>query len=148
VPRGGLMVGGDRLTAAQARAVLGAAADGEDFRFEVEGELIAALLNQLRRASTPTGVQTAIDATQLLLSQTGGALDDDDLNTTPIDWSDPVTHEGQTFKAFQLIDTLSSFNEGQQQGGPRACDKHGKVKPKQKSKKDKQRSYSRFVQPI
>ena len=149
MPRGGLMVGGDRLAAVQARAILAEAAAGEDFRFEVEGELITALLNQLRRASTPTGVQTAIDATQLLLSQTGGALDDGDLNATPIEWSDTVTHEGQTFKAFQLVDTLGSFNEGQWQGGPGACDKHGKVKPKKKSKKDKRtRGYSRYAWPI
>lgn len=154
LPAGGLMVGGDRLTAAQVQAILRQAASSDNFRFEVEGELITALLNQLRRASTPPGVQTAIDATQLLLSQSGGALDNGGLNTTPIDWWTTVTDNGRTYRASQLVDTLSSFNEGQLKGGPRSCGRHWgdgdkRGKGKHRSKKYKHwRSFSRYAWAI
>jgi hypothetical protein len=47
VPNGGLTVGGDQLSAAQVQSILRMAASSENFRFELQGELIAALLNQL-----------------------------------------------------------------------------------------------------
>jgi hypothetical protein len=124
VPTGGLMVGGDRLTAAQVQAILEKAARSGNFRFELEGELIAALLNQARRASTPASVQAAINAAQLLLSQSDGALHNGAINSTRLDWWATVTYNGQTYQAGQLVDTLSSFNEGAARGGPRSCSKH------------------------
>ena len=125
VPTGGLMVGGDRLTAAQVQAILGKAGHGGNFRFVLEGELIAALLNQLRRVSTPASVQAAINATQFLLSQSDGALHNGAINTAKLDWWATVTYNGTTYRAGQLADTLSSFNEGAAKGGSRSCSKHG-----------------------
>ena len=123
VPDDGLTVGSDRLTAAQVRFILKKAANNGSFRFELQGELIAALLNQLGGATTPTGVQTAINATQFLLSQNDGALQNGSMNTRKIGWWTTVTYNGKTYKASQLVDTLSGYNEGEAKGGPRSCNK-------------------------
>jgi hypothetical protein len=124
VPAGGLTVGGDRLRAGQVQAILGKAGHGRNLRFELEGELIATLLNQLRRASTPSSVQAAINASQFLLSQHGGALHNGAINTSKLDWWTTVTYNRKTYRANQLVDTHSSFNEGAAKGGPRPCRKH------------------------
>jgi hypothetical protein len=150
VPAGGLMVGGDRLTAAQVQAILRLAARGGNVRFELEGELITALLNQLRRTSTPANVQTAVDATQLLLSQTDGALKNGAINTTKLEWWSTVLYKGKTYSAGQLIDTLGSYNEGRWQGGPRPCVEPtwGSHKPAKHKKGKPKWPGSRFAWPI
>jgi hypothetical protein len=152
VPDGGLVVGGDRLTAAQVRFILRKAAKDWSFRFELQGELITALLNQLGGATTPTEVQTAIDATQLLLSQDDGALQNGTMNTRKIGWWTTVTFNGKTYKASQLADTLSSYNEGEAKGGPRSCDKHKRWSDGHEDGKQKKHHYkkygNRFCWPI
>jgi hypothetical protein len=72
VPSGGLSVGSDKLSAKQANWAL-KAGQRRNFRFKLQSELIAALLNQLGGASTPSKVQAAVDAAQLLLSHGDGA---------------------------------------------------------------------------
>ena len=67
-------MGGDRLNARQMQAIHKKAARGGNLRFELEAELIAAQLNQLRGASTPASAQTAVNASQFLLSQSDGAV--------------------------------------------------------------------------
>jgi hypothetical protein len=136
-PKGGLTVGGDRLTARQVQAILKKAARSGNLRFELEGELIAALLNQLRRASTPASVQTAVNASQLLLSQSDGAVRNRNgaLTTTKVDWWSTVTYNGKPYQAGNLANAVGSYNEGQFQGGPRPCGR-----PK-KGKKDKNDDY-------
>ena len=62
-----------------------------NFRFELRDELIATSLNQLGGAPTPTGLQTIIDATQFLVSQGDGALQDRVMNTPKIRWWTAVT---------------------------------------------------------
>jgi hypothetical protein len=125
VPRGGLTVGGDRLSADQVRSILRMAQRSGNFRFELQGELISALLNQLGGASTPTGVQTGINAAQLLMSQGDGALHNGAMNNMQMSWWTPVSYSGRTYRASQLADTLGSYNEGEFKGGPRWCHKHG-----------------------
>jgi hypothetical protein len=152
VPDGGLVVGGDRLTAAQVRFILKKAAKDWSFRFELQGELIAALLNQLGGATTPTEVQTAIDATQFLLSQDDGALQSGTMNTRKMGWWTTVTFNGKTYKASQLADTLSSYNEGEAKGGPRSCDKRKYWDDGHEDGKQKRHHYkkngNRFCWPI
>jgi hypothetical protein len=155
VPRGGLTVGGDRLSADQVRSMLRMAQRGGNFRFELQGELISALLNQLGGASTPTGVQTGINAAQFLMSQGDGALHNGAVNTMTMSWWTPVTYNGKTYRASQLVDTLGSYNEGEFQGGPRWCHKHGDddnpwgddYKPA-KHKKNHYRHLNRLCWPI
>jgi hypothetical protein len=123
VPAAGLSIGGDMVKAAQVSSIL-KAAQGNNFGFKLESQLITTLLNQLSGASTPTAVQTAINAAQLLISQYGGALlDSTTINTLAITSRTTVTFNGQLLSASQLVDILSGFNEGQAQGGPRTCDK-------------------------
>jgi hypothetical protein len=144
-PKGGLTVGGDRLTARQVQAILKKAAHGGNLRFELEGELIAALLNQLRGASTSASVQTAVDASQLLLSQSDGALHNGAINTTKLDWWSTVTYDGKPYQAGHLASALGSYNEGEFKGGPRSC---GKPKKGKKHKNDDYKHWSRLVWPV
>ena len=144
VPDGGLTVGGDRLTAAQVGFILKKAAKDWSFRFELQGELIAALLNQLGGATTPTGVQTAIDATQFLLSQDDGALQNGTMNTRKIGWWTTVRFNGKTYKASQPADTLSSYNEGEAKGGPRSCDKRKRWSNGHEDGEQKKHHYKRY----
>ena len=134
-PKGGLTVGGDRLTAGQVRAILKKAARGGNLRYELEGELIASLLNQLRGASTPASVQTAVNASQLLLSQSDGAVRNRKgaLTTTKLDWWSKVTYNGKPYQAGNLTGSLGDYNEGEFKGGPRSC---GKPKKGKKNGKD------------
>jgi hypothetical protein len=127
VPRGGLTVGGNELSAAQTHGMLRMAERSGNFRFELQGELIAALLNQLAGASTPTEVQAAIDAAELLTSQGGGSYHhgSGSMNTGKMSWWTPVSFKGKTYKAHQLADTLGHYNEGSSHGGPRWCHKQG-----------------------
>jgi hypothetical protein len=160
VPTGGLLVGGDRLTAAQVQAILGMVGHGGNFRFELEGELIAALLNQLRRVSNPASVQTAINAAQLLLSQSDGALHNGTINTARLDWWATVSYNGKTYRAGQLGDTLSAFNDGAAKSGPRSCgkqrgdghrndnNKKHNSKKHHNNKKDNYKSHNRLAWPI
>ena len=119
------------------RAILKKAARGGNLRYELEGELIAALLNQLRGASTSASVQTAVNASQLLLSQSDGAVRNRNgaLTTTKLDWWSTVTYNGKPYQAGNLANAVGSYNEGQFQGGPRPCGR-----PK-KGKKDKNDDY-------
>jgi hypothetical protein len=123
VPNGGLTVGGARLSPSQAHSMLRMAHRGGNFRFELQGELIAALLNQLGGASTPTGVQSAINATQLLMSQGGGSYHNGAMNTERMNWWTQVTYDGRSYRASDLADTLGNYNEGSMHGGPRYCPK-------------------------
>jgi hypothetical protein len=134
-PRGGLTVGGDRLTAGQVRAILRKAEGSGNLRYELEGELIAALLNQLRGAATPASVQTAVNASQLLLSQSDGAVRNRKgaLTTTKLDWWSKVTYNGKPYQAGGLTGALGDYNEGEFKGGPRSC---GKPKKGKKNGKD------------
>ena len=68
-------------------------------------------------------MQTAINATQFLLSQSDGALHNGAMNTRKLGWWTTVTFNGKTYRAGQLVDTLSSYNEGEAKGGPRSCNK-------------------------
>jgi hypothetical protein len=121
VPHGGLTVGGGRLSASQTRAMLRMAQRGGNFRFELQGELIAAVLNQLGGASTPTGVQAAINAAQLLMSQGGGSYHNGAMNTGKMSWWTPATFNGRDDRADDPPDTLGDYNEGASKGGPRWC---------------------------
>jgi hypothetical protein len=145
-PKGGLNVGGDRLTARQMQAIHKKAARGGNLRFELEAELIAAQLNQLRGASTPASVQTAVNASQFLLSQSDGAVRNRNgaLTTTKLNWWTKVTYKGKPYQAGNLTGALGSYNEGEFKGGPHPCGK-----PKKGNKhKDDYKSWSRFVSPI
>jgi hypothetical protein len=149
-PKGGLHVGGDRLTAGQVRAILKKTARGGNLRYELEGELIATLLNQLGGAGTPASVQTAVNASQLLLSQSDGAVRNRKgaLTTGKLDWWSKVTYNGKPYQAGYLTGALGDYNEGEHKGGPRSCGK-----PKKKGKKNgnddyKHWSSSRFAWPI
>jgi hypothetical protein len=145
-PKGGLTVGGDRLTARQMQAIHKKAAGGGNLRFELEAELIAAQLNQLRGASTPASVQTAVNASQFLLSQSDGAVRNRNgaLTTTKLNWWNKVTYKGKSYQAGNLTGDLGSYNEGEFKGGPHPCGK-----PKEgKKHKDDYKSQSRFVRPI
>ena len=141
-------MGGDRLTAKQVQAIFKKAERGGNLRFELEGELIAALLNQLRGASTSTSVQSAVDASQLLLSQSDGAVRNRKgaLTTTKLEWWSKVTHNGKSYQAGNLTNALGSYNEGQFEGGPRPC---GKPKKDKKNGEDDYEHWSsRFAWPI
>ena len=131
-PKGGLHVGGDRLTDKQVRAILKKAARGGNLRYELEGELIATQLNQLGGAGTPAGVQTAVNASQLLLSQSDGAVQNRKgaLTTGKMEWWSKVTYNGKPYQAGHLTGTLGDYNEGEHKGGPRSCGK-----PKKKGNK-------------
>jgi hypothetical protein len=146
-PKGGLNVGGDRLTAGQVQAILKQAARGGNLRFELEGELIAALLNQLRGASTSASLQTAVNASQLLLSQSDGAVRNRNgaLTTTKLDWWSTVSYKGKSYQAGNLTGALGSYNEGEFKGGPRPC---GKPKKGNKHNNDDYKHWSRLVWPI
>jgi hypothetical protein len=162
VPHGGLTVGGGRLSASQTYSMLRMAQRSGNFRFELQGELIAALLNQLGGASTPTEVQAAINAAQLLMSQGGGSYHNGAMNTGTMSWWTPVTFNGKSYRASELADTLGSYNEGASKGGPRWCHKRwgdenawdngspwgGRDKP-DKHKKHHYRWFSnRFCRPL
>jgi hypothetical protein len=160
VPHGGLTVGGGRLSASQTHAMLRMAQRGGNFRFELQGELIAALLNQLGGASTPTGVQAAINAAQLLMSQGGGSYHNGAMNTGKMSWWTQVAYNGKTYKASQLADTLGDYNEGASKGGPRWCHKgwddnpwgddnpRGDDKPYNKHKNHYKGYGNRFCSPL
>jgi len=123
VPSGGLSVGSDRLSAAQAHWALKAGVR-HNFRFKLQSELIAALLNQLGGATTPASVQAAVDAAQLLLSHGDGALHKGRWNTLETDSRATVSYRGRTSKAVQLRDILRDYNQGKLQGSPDTCGKH------------------------
>jgi hypothetical protein len=76
---------------------------------------MAALLNQLSGASTPASVQAAINAAQLLITQSGGPLTGSARSQTT------VIYNGVTYTASQLVSLLSGYNEGTSQGGPPSC---------------------------
>jgi hypothetical protein len=161
VPDAGLLVGSDALTAAQVQAAL--RANRGDLRLGLQSELIAALLNQLSGASTPTEVQAAIDAAQMYLSQGDGALANGALNTTSNSRHTEVSYNGRTYKASHLSGTLRNYNGGKSKGGPRPCrkpwgddhkdgkdykDVDGHDHGKDKKHDRKWRHYSRFCWPI
>ena len=123
VPNGGLSVGSDRLTVAQVHWALNAG-QHRNFRFKLQSELIATLLNQLGGASTPTSVQSAVDAAQLLLSHGDGAIRNGAMNTLETDWRATVKLKGRVSKALQLRDKLRSFNQGKLHGCPNTCSKY------------------------
>jgi hypothetical protein len=146
-PKGGLTVGGDRLTAGQVQAVLKKATRGGNLRFELQGEIIATLLNQLRGASTPASVQTAVNASQLLLSQSDGAVRKSNgaLTTTKMAWSSTVNYNGKPYQAGKLAGDLGSYNEGEFNGGPHSC---GKPKEDKNDRDDHYRHLNRLLWPI
>jgi hypothetical protein len=123
VPSGGLGVGSDRLTAKQVHWAL-QAGQRRNFRFKLQSELVASLLNQLGGATTPAGVQAAIDAAQLLLSHGDGALHKGSMNTLETDSRTTVSSKGRTSKAGQLRDLLRDYNEGRLQHCPDTCSRH------------------------
>jgi hypothetical protein len=123
VPSGGLSVGSDKLSAKQVSWAL-QAGQRRNFRFKLQSELIAALLNQLGGASTPAKVQEAIDAAQLLLSHGDGALHKGRWNTLETGSGTEVRWKGRTSKAAQLRDLLRDYNQGRLQHCPNACGKH------------------------
>ena len=123
VPSGGLTVGSDKLSARQAHWALKAGVR-RNFRFKLQSELIAALLNQLGGASTPAKVQEAIDAAQLLLSHGDGALHKGKWNTLETGSGTEVSWKGRTSKAVQLRDLLRDYNQGKLQNCPDTCAKH------------------------
>ena len=102
-----------------------------NFRFKLQSELIAALLNQLGGASTPAKVQAAIDGAQLLLSHSDGALHKGKWNTLETGSNDTVRWKGRTSKAVQLRDVLRDYNQGKLHGCPDTCakGKSGNDKP-------------------
>ncbi|HJU00871.1 MAG TPA: hypothetical protein VJ966_06640 [Actinomycetes bacterium] len=122
VPSGGLTVGSDKLSARQAQWALKAGLR-RNFRFRLQSELIAALLNQLGGASTPAKVQAAIDAAQLLLSHGDGALHKGKWNTLETGSGTTVRWKGRTSKAVQLRDVLRDYNQGKLHGCPDTCSK-------------------------
>jgi len=145
-PKGGLNVGGDRLTSRQMQAIHKKAARGGNLRYELEAELIAAQLNQLRGASTPKGVQTAVNASQFLLSQSDGAVRRNGaLTTTKLNWWNKVKYKGKAYQAGNLTGAVGSYNEGEFKGGPRPC---GKPEKDKKHKNYDDKHWSRFAQPI
>jgi hypothetical protein len=123
VPSGGLTVGSDRLSAAQVHWAL-KAGQRRNFRFRLQSELIATLLNQLGGASTPAKVQAAVDAAQLLLSHGDGALHKGRWNTLETGSDATVRWKGRTSKAVQLRDLLRDYNQGKLHGCPDTCSKH------------------------
>jgi hypothetical protein len=146
VPKGGLHVGGDRLTSRQMQAIHKKAAGGGNLRFELEAELIAAQLNQLRGASTPASVQTAVNASQFLLSQSDGAVRRNGaLTTTKMNWWNKVKYKGKSYQAGNLTGAVGSYNEGEYRGGPHPC---GKPENDKKHKNYDDKHWSRFAQPI
>jgi hypothetical protein len=123
VPSGGLSVGSDRLSAGQVSWAL-KAGQRRNFRFRLQSELIAALLNQLGGASTPAKVQAAIDAAQLLLSHGDGALHKGKWNSLKTSSDTTVSWKGRTSKAVQLRDVLRDYNQGKLHGCPDTSGKH------------------------
>jgi hypothetical protein len=110
---GTLLIGGVALTAAQIDEIYGR--NASNFLNQVSQQLITARLNQLSGASTPDAVQTAIGAAQALVQQAGGPLTGTATSQTT------VVFNGTTYTASQLVDILSSYNEGTAAGGPPAC---------------------------
>ncbi len=110
---GKLLVGGEELTAGQIDQLFDR--NSRNFLNQVSQQLIAALLNQLSGASTPTAVQTVIAAAALLIDQNGGPL------TGAARSQDTVVYNGVTYTASQLVAVLSSYNEGSAPGGPPHC---------------------------
>jgi hypothetical protein len=145
-PKGGLNVGGDRLTAKQMQAIHNKAARGGNLRFELEAELIAAQLNQLRGASTPASVQSAVNASQFLLSQSDGAVRRNGaLTTTKLNWWNKVKYKGKAYQAGNLTGAVGSYNEGEFKGGPHPC---GKPEKDRQHEHGDYSSSSRYVRPI
>lgn len=110
---GKLLVGNTQLTAEQLDEIYDR--NSKNYLNQVSQQLVTAMLNQLSGASTPTQVQTAINAAQLLISQSGGAL------TGSASSRDAVVYNGVTYTASQLVDILSGYNEGTAAGGPKHC---------------------------
>ena len=110
---GKLLVGGSQLTAQQIDAIYDR--NSRNYLNQVTQQLITALLNQLSGASTPAAVQTAINAAQLLVSQSGGPLAGTARSSTT------VSYNGTTYTASELAGVLSRYNEGTASGGPRHC---------------------------
>jgi len=113
LPGDKLLVGGVLLTAAQIDALYDR--NARNYLNQVTQQLITALLNQLSGASTPTAVQTAINAAALLIDQNGGPLNGTATSSTT------VVYNGVTYTASQLVDVLSAYNEGSAPGGPGDC---------------------------
>jgi hypothetical protein len=111
---GKLTGGGAPLTAAQIDAIYDR--NSKNYLNQVSQQSITALLNQLGGASTPTAVQTAINAAQLLIEQHGGPLAGSGKSR------ETVVYNGVTYTANQLVGILSTYNEGKAPGGPRHCD--------------------------
>jgi hypothetical protein len=111
---GKLTVGGASLTAAQIDAIYDR--NSKNYLNQVSQQLTTTLLNQLNGASTPSAVQTAINAAQLLIEQSGGPLAGSGKSQKT------VLYNGVTYTASQLVRTLSGYNEGKAPGGPRHCD--------------------------
>ncbi len=112
---GTLLVGADQLTAAQVNALLAINQNGPNYLIKLVHQLIAAELNQLGGASTPTDVQTAINAANALIAQQGGAFSGTDMPTTT------VTFGGNTYTASGLEGMLDGYNNGLAAGGPSHC---------------------------
>ncbi len=110
---GKLTIGGVDLTAAQIDEILGR--NASNFLNQVSQQLIAARLNQLGGASAPEAVQTAINAAQALVQQSGGPLTGTARSQTT------VVYTGVTYTASALVDVLSGYNEGTAAGGPPHC---------------------------
>lgn len=110
---GTLLVGGVQLTAAQIDQLFDRSS--KNYLNQVSQQLMAALLNQLRGASTPTAVQTAINAAALLIDQNGGPL------SGSADSQTSVVYNGVTYTASQIVAVLSSYNQGSAPGGPAHC---------------------------
>jgi hypothetical protein len=111
---GGLLVGSTTLNAMQVNALLATNQDGPNYLIKLVHQLIAAELNQLRGASTPAAVQTAINAANALIAQQGGANGSASPSTT-------VTYLGVTYTASQLNNALDAYNNGLAAGGPAHC---------------------------
>jgi hypothetical protein len=111
---GGLLVGSTTLNAAQVNALLATNQNGPNYLIKLVHQLIAAELNQLRGTSTPTAVQTAINAANALIAQQGGANGTASPSTT-------VTYLGVTYTASQLNNALDTYNNGLAAGGPAHC---------------------------
>jgi hypothetical protein len=110
---GKLTIGGVALTAAQIDEIYGR--NASNFLNQVSQQLITARLNQLSGASTPSAVQTGINAAQALVQKSGGPL------TGTATSQSTVVFNGVTYTASQLVGILSGFNEGTAAGGPPAC---------------------------
>lgn len=107
------VIGGVILNAAQIDEIYGR--NASNFLNQVSQQLIAARLNQLGGASAPADVQTAINAAQALIQQSGGPL------TGSATSQSSVLYNGIRYPASVLVNVLSGYNEGTAADGPPHC---------------------------